>query len=257
MTRPIIGIIGNIGLMNGQYPIHEVGTMVSAAVAEVSGCIPMIIPPDPDWMTVAELMESCDGFLLPGGRPNVHPSEYGETPTQAHGTFDRKRDCIALELVRACVAAGQPIFGICRGFQEFNVAMGGTLHPEIRELPGRRNHRMPVDVPLDEGFSNRHMVHLTPGGRFARILGATEVETNSLHGQGITQAGERIVIEGRADDGTPEAIFVKDAPGFAMAVQWHPEYRAAQDPVSRPLFEAFGHAVRGWAVARHGAACVA
>ncbi|WP_339112176.1 gamma-glutamyl-gamma-aminobutyrate hydrolase family protein [Thioclava sp. GXIMD2076] len=257
MTRPIVGIIGNTGLINDRYPVHEVGTMVCDAVAEVSGCIPMIIPPDPCWMTVAELMETCDGFLLPGGRPNVHPSEYGDEETEAHGTFDRKRDAIALELVRACVATGQPVFGICRGFQEIAVAMGSTLHPEIRELPGRRNHRMPVDVPLDEGFSNRHMVQLTPGGRFARIFGAEEVETNSLHGQGIMIPGPRIVVEGRTEDGTMEAIYVKDAPGFTMAVQWHPEHRAAQDPVSRPLFEAFGHAVRSWAMARRGAAKVA
>ncbi|PTV97636.1 putative glutamine amidotransferase [Rhodobacter aestuarii] len=248
--RPVVGIIGNRGLLNDHYPIHEGGQMNSCAVARVSDCIPLLIPADPEMVAVEELMEVCDGFLFTGGRPNIHPEEYGEEPTEKHGAFDRARDAITLPLVRACVERGQPFFGICRGFQEVNVAMGGTLHPEIRELPGRMNHRMPPEGTLEESFALRHKVHLEPGGRFAQLFGADEVLTNTLHGQGICQPGPRIVIEGRAEDGTPEAIYVKDAPGFTMAVQWHPEWNAAQDPVSRPLFEAFGNAVRDWAAAK-------
>ena len=127
------------------------------------------------------------------------------------------------------------------------MAMGGTLHPEIRDLPGRMNHRMPPDGTVEEKFALRHPVRLTPGGVFARLLGADEVMTNSLHGQGIARPGPRIVIEGVAPDGTPEAIYVKDAPGFTLSVQWHPEWNAAGDPVSRPLFEAFGRAAAAWA----------
>ncbi len=257
MTRPVVGIIGNRGLVGDRYPVHEGGQLNSEAVSKVSDCIPLLIPADPEYVSVQELMEVCDGFLLTGGRPNVHPHEYGEEPTEKHGTFDRARDAITLPLVRACVESGQPFLGICRGFQEVNVAMGGTLHPEIRELPGRMNHRMPPEGTLEEGFSNRHMVTLTPSGRFARLFGADEVETNTLHGQGVCTAGTRIVIEGRAPDGTPEAIYVKDAPGFTLSVQWHPEWRAAEDPVSRPLFEAFGDAVRAWARGERPAACVA
>jgi putative glutamine amidotransferase len=125
--------------------------------------------------------------------------------------------------------------------------MGGTLHPEIRDLPGRMNHRMPPDGTLDEKFALRHPVRLVPGGTFAEVFGAAEVMTNSLHGQGIARPGARIVIEGTAPDGTPEAIRVADAPGFTLSVQWHPEYRAATDPVSRPLFASFGAAVHAWA----------
>jgi putative glutamine amidotransferase len=161
-------------------------------VAEVAACLPLIIPSDPRYVSVAELLEVCDGFLLTGGRPNVHPEEYGEAATEAHGAFDRARDAITLPLVRACIERGQPFLGICRGFQEVNVALGGTLHPEIRDLPGRDNHRMPPD-------------------------------------------------------GTPEALYVEGAKGFTLSVQWHPEYNAANDPVSRPLFAAFGDAVRDWA----------
>jgi putative glutamine amidotransferase len=136
-----------------------------------------------------------------------------------------------------------PVFGICRGFQEFNVAFGGTLHPEIREIPGRMNHRMPPDGTLEEKFEHRHVVSLTDGGHFHRLLGAREVLVNSLHGQGILDRGGRILIEGYAPDATPEAIVVEAARGFAMAVQWHPEWNAANDPVSRPLFQALGAAV--------------
>jgi len=250
--RPVIGIIGNAYELNQRYPVHAGGTMNSAAVAEVAGALPLLIPSDPRLVAVADLMAVCDGFLLTGGRPNVHPSEYGEAETPAHGQFDRARDAVALPLVRACVACGQPVFGICRGFQEMNVAMGGTLHPEIRDLPGRMNHRMPPDAPLAEQFAPRHVVRLTEGGVFHRLLGATEVMTNTLHGQGISKAAARIVIEGRAEDGTPEAVHVAEAPGFALAVQWHPEWNASADPVSRALFAAFGAAAAAWAAARRG-----
>lgn len=257
MTRPIVGIIGNRGLVNDRYPVHEGGQLNSEAVSKVADCIPLLIPADPDFVSVEELMEVCDGFMLTGGRPNVHPSEYGEVETDKHGTFDRARDAITLPLVRACVARGQPFLGICRGFQEVNVAMGGTLHPEIRELPGRMNHRMPPEGTLEEAFSRTHKVHLEPNGRFSRLFGSDVVETNTLHGQGICRPGERIVIEGRAEDGTPEALYVRDAPGFTLSVQWHPEWRAEDDPVSRPLFEAFGKAVRDWALHKRGAVRVA
>ncbi|MEM9552177.1 MAG: gamma-glutamyl-gamma-aminobutyrate hydrolase family protein [Pseudomonadota bacterium] len=252
MPRPVVGIIGNSYLINDEYPTHAGGTMNSDAVANVSNCLPMLIPSDPRFVSVDELLQTCDGFLLTGGRPNVHPAEYGEAETEAHGTFDRARDAIVLPLVRACVERGQPVFGICRGFQEVNVAMGGTLYPEIRDLPGRMNHRMPPDGTLEEKFALRHVVTLREGGRFHGVLGATEVMTNTLHGQGINEPGHRIVIEGHAPDGTPEAIYVDGAPGFTLSVQWHPEWDAANDPVSRPLFQAFGESVHAWAEGERG-----
>jgi len=247
MPRPIVGIIGNQHLINDEYPTHVGGTMNSEAVAEVAGATPLLIPADPRLVRVEDLLEACDGFLFTGGRRNVHPEEYGEAETEAHGAFDRARDAVTLPLIRRLVERGQPFLGICRGFQEVNVAMGGTLHPEIRDLPGRMNHRMPPDGTLEEKFALRHVVTVTEGGPFHRVFGATEVLTNTLHGQGIKTAGRRIVIDGRAPDGTAEAIYVEGAPGFTLSVQWHPEYRAAEDPVSRPLFAAFGAAVADWA----------
>ncbi|MGR3289615.1 MAG: gamma-glutamyl-gamma-aminobutyrate hydrolase family protein [Paracoccaceae bacterium] len=250
MSRPTIGIIGNASLMDGEYPVLFGGTMNIQAVADVSGCMPMLIPTNPDYVSVPELMALCDGFLLTGGRPNVHPEEYGEAETKAHGDFDRARDAITLPLVRACVEAGQPFFGVCRGFQEVNVAMGGKLHPEIRDIDGVMNHRMPPDGTLEEKFKIRHRVRFTNGDVFHRICGSDSVMTNTLHGQGICEPGARVVVDGRADDGTPEAIYIQDAPGFTLSVQWHPEWNAANDRVSRPLFEAFGDAARAWASGR-------
>ena len=245
--RPVVGILTNKNLIGDQYEVHASGAINTVAVAQVVDAVPVLVPGDPALFSVAELMEVCDGFMLTGGRPNVHPDEYGHQPTEAHGDFDRDRDAVALEIVRACVSRGQPVLGICRGFQEFNVAMGGTLHPEIRDLPGRMNHRMPPEGTLEEKFELRHWVTLTPDGPFARMFGGARVKTNTLHGQGIAAPGPRIVIDGRAEDGTPEAVYVDGAPGFAVAVQWHPEWNAASDPVSQNLFRAFGGALRDWA----------
>jgi putative glutamine amidotransferase len=247
MTRPIVGIIGNSDMLNVDYPVFTTGKMNVEAVSNVAGCVPLLVPADPKALSVQELLNTFDGFLLTGGRPNVHPSEYGEDETKAHGAFDRCRDEITLPLVRACVDLGLPFFGVCRGFQEVAVAMGSTLHPEIRDLPGRDNHRMPPDGTLQEKFELRHDVTMTQGGVFHKVLGATTVRTNTLHGQGIKTAGPRIMIDGYAPDGTPEAIYVKGAKGFTLSVQWHPEWQAGIDPVSRALFGAFGDAARGYA----------
>ncbi|WP_210527403.1 gamma-glutamyl-gamma-aminobutyrate hydrolase family protein [Rubellimicrobium arenae] len=248
--RSVVGIISNSHLINDEYPAHAGGAMNSSAVAHVSDCLPLLIPADPSLVTVEELLDVCDGFLLTGGRPNVHPEEYGEEETPAHGSFDRSRDAVTLPLIRACVERGQPFLGVCRGFQEVNVALGGTLYAEIRDLPGRDNHRMPPNGTLEEKFALRHKVSFTEGGPFHRLMGAREVMTNTLHGQGIKNPGPRIVVDGVAPDGTPEAIYVRGAPGFTLAVQWHPEWNAANDPVSRPLFQAFGAAVHDWAAGR-------
>ena len=157
---------------------------------------------------------------------------------------------MALGLIDACVARGVPLFGICRGLQEMNVAFGGTLHPEIRDIPGRMNHRMPR---LENGevhpdpkvvFADRHEVALKPDGKFAALLGRESIRVNSLHGQGIEEPGKRVVVEGVAEDGTIEAISIAEAPGFALGVQWHAEYDPQTNPINRTLFQAFGEALK-------------
>jgi len=254
MVRPLVGIIGNSHMITDTYHVHAGGYYSSEAVSKVAGCTPAIVPCDPEITGIEELLAHFDGFVFTGGRPNVHPEEYGHEPTEAHGAFDRARDRVTLPLIRALTERGQPYLGVCRGFQEVNVAFGGTLHPEIRELPGRMNHRMPPDGKLEEIFELRQRVTFTQDGVFHRLFGAREVLTNTLHGQGVLDAGDRIVIDGVADDSTPEALYVDGAPGFTLSVQWHPEFDARNDPVSRKLFNAFGDAVRVWA--RHGASPV-
>ena len=246
MRRPVIGIVGNNYMVNDEYPVHASGQMNCAVVSEVMNCIPIIVPTNPKYSSLTELMAICDGFLFTGAQPNVHPEEYGHEPTEAHGKFDRDRDQVALPLIRNCVDRGQPIFGVCRGFQEFNVAMGGTLHPEIREISGRENHRMPPDGTLEQKFALRHKVNFVVGGIFERILNSRSVSVNSLHGQGILDPGPQVIIEGWAPDKTPEAIKIEGAKGFSLAVQWHPEWNAKEDPVSSPLFEEFSKAAYKW-----------
>lgn len=244
MKRPVVGIIGNFKLIDGDYPVQTSGVMNIDAISQVADALPLVVPAMPSIGSIEDIANSCDGFVFTGGRPNVHPSHYGHEETEAHGAFDMDRDNITLPLIRYCVDHGIAILGICRGFQEFNVAFGGTLHPEIRDLPGRMNHRMPPEGTMEEKFSHRHTVSLKFGSQSAEIFGAVEIMVNSLHGQGICIPGARVEVEGRAEDDTIEAISIKDAPGFAVAVQWHPEYNAAHDEVSRPLFKAFGAAMR-------------
>jgi putative glutamine amidotransferase len=250
--RPVVGITGNSYLIDDSYPTQACGLHNIEAMSEVSGAMALVVPSMPEVNSLDELCSLFDGFVFTGARPNVHPEEFGEEATEAHGDFDRDRDRLTLPLIRACVERGIPVLGICRGFQEFNVAFGGSLYPEIRDLPGRMNHRMPPDGTIEEKFALRHDVTLSEGGVFHDIWGTTVVKTNSLHGQGIKDAGERIVIEGYAPDGTPEAIRVRDAQRFALAVQWHPEYQAGIDHVSKPLFEAFGQAMRDYRAGRMG-----
>jgi putative glutamine amidotransferase len=249
MTRPVVGVIGNALVVENRFTVQMTGERNLRAVAQVTGALPLMFAGAPDITDIGALLEVVDGVLLTGARANVHPARFRTEPHTGHEPYDEGRDALALELIEVCVARGVPIFGVCRGFQEMNVAFGGSLHPEIRELPGRINHRMPR---LDTGeihpdptvvFADRHEVKLIPDGAFARILGRDTIRVNSLHGQGILQPGERIVVEGVADDGTIEAIRIADAPGFALGVQWHAEYDPQRNPVNRALFRAFGEAV--------------
>ncbi|HUF55685.1 MAG TPA: gamma-glutamyl-gamma-aminobutyrate hydrolase family protein [Thermohalobaculum sp.] len=251
MSRPLIGISAFAHLLEDRFPVHISGVRNSQAVAEVTGGMPLIVPGEPGAYGTAELVELLDGLLLTGARPNVHPSHYGEEETEGHGPFDRGRDDLFIPLTRAMVAAGKPVFGVCRGIQEMNVAFGGTLYPEVSGLEGRLNHRMPKDeMDVDVIFRRRHPVRFREGGAFHRLLGLTETVTNSLHGQAVREPGPRVVVEGWAEDDTIEAISIEGATSFALGVQWHAEYEPATDPVSRALFTAFGDAARRARAAR-------
>jgi putative glutamine amidotransferase len=249
MRKPVVGVIANAAMIENRFAVQMAGERNLRAVAEVTGAMPIMFAGCTDMSDLETLLSLVDGILLTGARANVHPTRFNMPPSKAHEPYDERRDEMALRLVTTCIDRGVPLFGICRGFQEMNVAYGGTLHPEIREIPGRMNHRMPR---LETGeihpdpkvvFADRHEVTLVDGGAFATLLGRKAVRVNSLHGQGIDQPGARIVVEGVAEDGTIEAIRVADSPTFSLGVQWHAEYDPQTNPVNRALFEAFGKAI--------------
>lgn len=251
MKRPVVGVIASTHLLENRYAAQRVGERNLQAVVDVAGAMPLMFAGCPALTDIGHLLEIVDGVLLTGARANVHPARFGVEPDPRHEPYDERRDAMALTVVEACVERGVPLLGICRGLQEMGVAYGSSLHPEIRELPGRVNHRAPR---LENGefhpdqeivFGDRHDVKLVPGGAFAKLFGKDVIRVNSLHGQGILEPGKRIVVEGVADDGTIEAIRVADAPGFALGVQWHAEYDPQKNPINRALFQAFGEAVKG------------
>src|ERR1044071_1762062 len=241
VRRPVAGGIGNAYRVEHRFQAQMVGERNLRAITDVAGALPLMFAGSPEITDIGALLDVVDGVVLTGARANVHPTRFKTEPHEKHEPYDIHRDDVALALAEACVARGIPIFGICRGLQEMNVAFGGSLHPEIRELPGRMNHRMPRlengDIHPDPKviFADRHEVRLTPGGAFAKILGCETIRVNSLHGQGILEPGSRVVIEGIAEDGTIEAIRIADAPGFALGVQWHAEYNAHTHGVHRAL----------------------
>jgi putative glutamine amidotransferase len=254
--KPVVGVIGNTHIIENRFPAQLCGERNLRAVAEVAGALPLVFAGTPEITDIGALLEIVDGVLLTGARANVHPTHFGTDPHPKHEPYDERRDSVALSLIEACVARGVPVFGICRGLQEMNVAFGGSLHPEIRELPGRMNHRMPR---LENGeihpdptvvFADRHDVSLVPGGAFAQLLGCETIRVNSLHGQGIQELGARVVVEGVAEDGTIEAIRIAQAPVFALGVQWHAEYDPQSNPVNRSLFQAFGKALSAHKLAK-------
>jgi len=226
------------------------------------GAVPILLPACGESLT-PEILPRLDGLLLTGSRSNVHP-DYYEGPAHADGTpEDPARDATTLPLIRAAIAAGLPVLAICRGFQELNVALGGSLDQRIQDLPGRMDHSTPSDQRLPKVRTGKaHAVRVATDGMLARIWDGAGlpwrpegVPVNSLHNQGIKRLAPRLVAEGWAPDGTIEAVRVPDAPGFVLGVQWHPEYDWEEDALSRAIFEAFGAAAAAWSAGdRPGAA---
>ncbi len=244
MRRPLVGVTADLRTYNNSV-MHTVGDKYARAVWEASGCTPVIIPAMAESQEVHDLLDSLDGLLFTGSPSNVHPTRYGHEPSERHEPHDEARDAMTFPLIDAALEKGLPSLFICRGFQELNAALGGTLHARLHEVEGRLDHRMPRVDDMDVRYGPRHAMTFTPGGRFAKIAGATEIQVNSLHGQGIDRPAPGIEIEGVAPDGTPEAISVKGAKRFALAVQWHPEYKPLENDFSTRLFRAFSEAVRG------------
>jgi len=214
----------------------------SAAVVAVSGGVPVLLPPLGRAMEA--VLDRIDGLLVDGSESNVEPARYGVAEDETPGQHDSDRDATTLPLIRAAIERGLPVLAICRGIQELNVALGGTLHQRVHAVPGRDDHREPGGTP-DEKFSARHDV--TVRGGLALLLGADRVAVNSLHGQAIDRLAPGLTAEATASDGTIEAVAMPSARGFLVGVQWHPEWLATTDAPSRAIFEAFGDACRAYA----------
>ncbi|MEZ5840451.1 MAG: gamma-glutamyl-gamma-aminobutyrate hydrolase family protein [Hyphomicrobiales bacterium] len=226
------------------YRWHATPSTYLNALVAGAGAVPLILPDFADRLDLDAALDRVDGVLATGSRSNVHPSRYGVAPSERHEPYDEARDATTLPLILRALERGIPTFCVCRGYQELNVALGGTLATEIQDLPGRMDHRAPVSDVQDERFAIRHPVEIVPGGVLAGIFDSPSIAVNSLHRQAIDRLADRLVVEGRAPDGTIEAVRVADARGWNLGVQWHPEYWVGTDPVSDRLFAAFGEAVR-------------
>jgi len=239
--------------MLGDHPFHVTGDKYVRAVAQGAGAMPLLIPALGDVLDIADLVGRLDGVLVTGSRSNVEPHHYGAPPSAEGTLHDPARDSTTLPLIRAAIEMGMPVLGICRGLQEMNVALGGTLHTAVHDVPGLNDHREPDQQPVEVQYAPSHPVRLTPGGRLAGLVGRGEARVNSLHGQGIERLAPGLAVEATAPDGLVEAIRVEAAPAFAMAVQWHPEWRFWEDELSSALFRAFGEAAAERAARRRTA----
>lgn len=239
---PIVAVAADVKDVDG-YRWHAVADTYLRAVREGAGALPLILP-SLEGIDFRALLERVDGVLFPGSRSNVHPTHYGADESDITRPHDVARDALTLPLIRATLDKGVPLFAVCRGMQELNVAQGGTLVPEVHLVAGRADHRAPVSDDQQERFAIRQEVEVQAGGVLADILGAGPVQVNSLHRQAIERLGRNLEVEAVAPDGTIEAVSVRGVRGFALGVQWHPEYWVTTDAPSRALFAAFGNAVR-------------
>lgn len=224
---------------------HSVGHKYVAAVLDGAGGLPVLIPALGEGLAIDALLARLDGVFLTGSPSNLDPALYGGPPRPSGDPADKYRDATTLPLIRACLAQGVPLLAVCRGIQEVNVALGGTLFGRLHEVAGRHDHRSDKTLAYEGRYGPRHPVHLRPGGLLRSILGdVEEIEVNSLHGQGIDRLAPDLEVEATAPDGTIEAVSVPSAKAFALAVQWHPEWRVAEIAQHRLLFAAFGAACR-------------
>lgn len=245
-ARPVVAITTDRIDRHGHATHAGFHGYVRAVAA--AGALPLLLPSAAEVLDFDSLAAAVDGVLLTGGPSNVDPARYDAPLPHASMLLDRERDAAILPLLPRLVAAGVPLLAVCRGFQELNVAYGGTLNPAVHEQPGRLDHREgDHDRPVQRWYDDSHDLHIVPGGMLARIAGADRAVVNSLHHQGVERLGENLRVEATAPDGLIEAFTVIDAPQFTLAVQWHPEMRIDDSPLARAIFAAFGQACR----ARH------
>jgi putative glutamine amidotransferase len=243
---PIVGIPCDHRMV-GKHAFHMVGEKYIAAVRGGSGALPLLIPVLPNAIPSDEILAGVDGLFFTGALSNVAPRLYGGASPREGVLQDEFRDTTTLPLLKAAIASATPVLAVCRGFQELNVALGGTLHQHVQEVPGRSDHREDNAAPLDVQYGPAHDVTVRDGGLLSRIVREKTFKVNSLHGQGIDRLASGLHADAIAPDGQIEAVSMPGAKGFLFAVQWHPEWKWAQNPQSRAIFAAFGEAVRGGA----------
>ena len=251
--RPLIGVSANARQPDDRrHRAYATAERYVQSLLEMVDCIPVLLPPVGTAMDVVELVSRVDGFVLTGGIANVEPHHYDGPAFPPDEPIDPGRDALVLPLVRACIAARVPVFGICRGIQEINVALGGSLYYRIHELPGKDDHRRPRGdgIPPEEAYRLKHAVRLTPGGLFRSLAGQGEVMVNSLHGQGVDRLGEGLVVEATSLDGVIEGLRYDDDTQFIVGVQWHAEWQPDSHTLSGALYTAFGEAARARAARR-------
>ena len=232
-----VGIVTDRRLFD-DMPVHLAHDEYVTAIRDGAGALPLLIPSTDVPLPVADILAAVDGLLFTGNASNVAPSRYGAA-APARMLLDEVRDATALPLLRAAIAAGKPVLAICRGFQELNVALGGSLHPQVHLIPGRLDHREPQNATIEQEYAPAHAIGISPDGLLGRISGLREAMVNSLHHQGIDRLAPGLIVDATAPDGQIEAVSL-DTGGFLLGVQWHPEWRWAEDALSREIFGGFG-----------------
>lgn len=233
----------------GAHPFLAVGEKYVRAVVDGAGCLPLLAPTLDPVLPLREVLAGLDGLLLTGAVSNIEPHHYSDESSYEGNLLDPRRDATNLPLIPLAIEMGVPVLAICRGFQEVNVAFGGTLYQKVHEQPGFMDHRENKDDPLDVQYGPAHDIALVPGGVLAGLAGDTRATVNSLHGQGVRRLGEGLVVEAQAPDGLVEA-FRHDGPAFMLAVQWHPEWKVRENAFYLETFRAFGDACRARAARR-------
>jgi putative glutamine amidotransferase len=244
MVRPVAGIICCTRTV-GIEPAQAVMNRYVASAMAYADAAALLIPSMPQYMRASDVAGRLDGLLLTGSPSNLDPSAYGEAADDAPGPFDPARDSMTGDLIRAMLDLGRPVFGICRGFQELNVAFGGSLRRDVSMNPDLLKHHAPDEVGFNEMFDHVHDIALTPGGVLAAALGEDRIRVNSVHYQGVSRLGDGLSVEARADDGVVEAFSARVNAAPVLAVQWHPEWRTGENPQSQVFFNVFGRALRG------------
>jgi len=242
-AKPVVGIPADRRQLD-PHPFHMVGEKYATAVRDGADAIPFLIPALGDSVDAATVLQHVDGILLTGSPSNVEPHHYDGEASRPGTLHDPHRDETTLPMIELALEVGVPVFAVCRGFQELNVVLGGSLHQHVHEVEGYHIHRENPDDPLEVQYGPSHEIHLVEGGMLRDLAGTDTVTVNSLHSQGVARLADGVTVEAVADDGLIEGFCVDGAKNFALAVQWHPEWHVAEDKFSMAIFKAFGDACR-------------